>query len=50
MNTCPESAIPHPALSCTIQNYEVEMQAVFFIVSPLSLHLGMEGISGNKMS
>lgn len=49
INTCPVSAIPHPALTCTTQTYEVEMQAILFIVFPLPPHLRrMEGISGNK--
>lgn len=43
----PAPAIPHPPLTCTIQIYEVEMQAILF-VSPLPLHLVVEGISRNK--
>lgn len=42
-NTSPESAIPHPALMCTIQTYKVEVQAIP-VVPPLPPHLGVEGI------
>lgn len=38
----------HSALTCTIQTYEIEMQAILFTVSPLPLHLAVEGTSGNK--
>lgn len=43
MTTGPVSAIPHPALTYTIQTQEIEGQAIPF-VSPLPPHLGMEGI------
>lgn len=38
------SAIPHSALNCTIQMYEVEAQAIPFTVFPLPPHLGVEGV------
>ena len=38
------SAILHPAFACTIQTYEVEVQAIPFTVSPLPPNLGIKGI------
>lgn len=50
INTCPVSAIPHPALTYTTQIYEVEMQAILLLVLPLPPHLRVKGISGNERS
>lgn len=47
MNTCPVSAIPHPALTLS-KRRKVKAQAISFIVSTFPAHLGEDGIFSKK--